>query len=288
MSNHRGRAKLRSSLWRRLLRNRLVRTGFLLLLPILVLLCLGPRIAPYPVSQQSYTRFSGPTSEHWLGTDEYGRDTLSRLILGTRVSLVVGVMSVLLGGVAGTFLGIIAGYSGGWIDTGISKFADGVLSFPSVLIGVIVLFLIGQGTYNVAIAIAIAFLPRFIRLARASTLALSSVEYIEACRAIGVSNFRILTRHIFPNIGGSILVMSTLWIASGIRLEASLSFLGLGAQPPAASWGLMLRDGMSAILFSPWLSVFSGLMIFVSILGFNVIGDGLRDTLDPRLRNLSN
>jgi len=244
----------------------------------------APLIAPYDPTLQSPNRLAPPSRQHLLGTDKYGRDVFSRLVYGTRVSFIIGICSVFFSSIAGGLLGVLAGYKGGFWDRTICWMADLMLSFPSVLVGVISLVILGPGTYKVIIAISIAFTPRFIRLARGGTLAIKEDDFVHAARAIGASHWRILFYHILPNISGSIIVMSTVWAASAIRLESALSFLGLGAQPPTPSWGLMLREGLENILFSQWNAFFSGLAIFISIMMLNFLGDSLRDYLDPKMR----
>lgn len=266
----------------KLLKNKITLISIIVLVMFILMIAFAPLIAPYDPSSQSSQKYTGPSNEHIFGTDMYGRDVFSRVIFGTRISLVIGICSVVIGGTIGSILGVLAGYYGGWLDQVIMRITDFMMSFPSVLIGVIVLVILGQGAYKVTIAIGLAFIPRFIRLTRGDTLAIKDQEYIEAIKALGASTPRIIIKHIFPNILNSIIVMSSLWVASGIRLEAALSFLGLGAQPPTPSWGLMLKEGMNAILFTGWLSFFPGLMIFVSIMSVNLIGDGLRDILDPK------
>ena len=266
-----------------LLKDRLAVFGIFIMLLLLLCLLFAPLLASHSPSDQTRDRYSNPSKEHFFGTDKYGRDTFSRIIYGTRVSLVIGVGSVLLGGLIGTILGIIAGFYGGGTDKIIMAITDFMMSFPSVLTGVIVLIILGQGTYKLMIAIGIAFIPRFIRLTRADTLKIRNSEYILAAEALGASSLQIIVKHILPNISSSLLVMITLWAASGIRLEAGLSFLGLGAQPPTPSWGLMLKEGTTAILFTQWLAFFPGLAIFITILSFNFIGDTVRNIIDPRL-----
>ena len=214
----------------------------------------------------------------------YGRDILSRLIFGTRIAILVGITPVLIAGIFGGLLGIIAGYSRGLVESVIMRVADLLLSFPSLLLGILVVVSIGSGISKIIIAISIALFPRFIRLSRSSTLAIKERDSIEASRAIGCSGFRIMIFHILPSLVSEIIVMGTLWIATAIRIEASLSFLGLGTQPPTPSWGRMLRDGVESMLYTPWQVIFAGLFIMLAILGFNLIGDGLRDSLDPKLQ----
>ncbi|HLT58651.1 MAG TPA: ABC transporter permease [Limnochordales bacterium] len=270
---------------RRFRRDRMAVGGVIFVVLLIFVAVLAPWLAPYdPAEQHILYRLRGPNEMFRLGTDEFGRDVLSRLIYGSRASLVVGLASVFLAGVLGTVIGGISGYMGGRVDQIISSVTNILMSFPSLLLGLMVVVALGPGTTNVVIAVALSLLPNFIRLARGPVLALREKEFVQACRAIGVSEARIILRHIIPNILGPISVMSTLWIATAIRTEASLSFLGLGVQPPTPSWGNMIRSGVNNILSNPWLAVFSGLAITVTVLAFNVIGDGLRDALDPKQR----
>jgi peptide/nickel transport system permease protein len=242
-------------------------------------------LAPYdPVKQNRRDQYAPPGMEYLLGADVFGRDILSRLIFGTRIAIFVGITPVIIAGIFGGMLGIIAGYSRGFIESVIMRIADLLLSFPSLLLGILVVASIGSGLNKLIIAISIALFPRFIRLSRSSTLAIKERDSIEASRAIGCSAFRIMVFHILPSLVSEIIVMGTLWIATAIRIEASLSFLGLGTQPPTPSWGRMLRDGVESMLFTPWQAIFAGLFIMLAILGFNLIGDGLRDSLDPKLQ----
>ena len=275
-----------NSRWmRRFRRDRMAVGGVIFVALLIFVAVFAPWLAPYdPAEQHIIYRLRGPSEMFRLGTDEFGRDVLSRLIYGSRASLVVGLASVFLAGVLGTIIGGISGYLGGRVDQVISSITNILMSFPSLLLGLMVVVALGPGTTNVVIAVALSLLPNFIRLARGPVLALRQKEFIQACRAIGASETRIILRHIIPNILGPISVMSTLWIATAIRTEASLSFLGLGVQPPTPSWGNMIRSGVNNILSNPWLAVFSGLAITVTVLAFNVIGDGLRDALDPKQR----
>jgi peptide/nickel transport system permease protein len=265
--------------------NKIALAGLILLLAIILIAIFAPWVSPYdPKAQKVTIRLAPPQSDHLLGTDDFGRDLLSRIIWGSRTSLMVGLLSVTFSGLVGTFLGIIAGYKGGMAETFIMRMADVFLSLPSLLMGLIVIVSLGSGTSKVIIAIAVALTPRFIRLAHGPTLSLKEIGYVEAARASGGGGLRLMFRHIMPNIIGPIVVMATLWVATAIRIEASLSFLGLGTQPPNSSWGLMLKSGVNNIMISPWLAIFPGLAIMITVMGFNLVGDGLRDALDPKLR----
>lgn len=270
---------------KRFLKNKVSLFGFVLVILIILIALLSPWISPRdPLKQNIIKRFSEPSAQFFGGTDHYGRDIFSRTLWGTRISLTVGFSATAIGAVLGTVLGLIAGYSKGRLSNGIMWLTDVFMSFPTMVLAIIVVVAFGPGTRNVILAIGLAFTPRFIRLARASTLSVSEQVFIEASRATGQSNVGIVGKHVLPNIAGDIIVMSTLWIATAIRLEASLSFLGLGAQPPAPSWGNMIREGMLYFMRAPWLSLIPGAGIFFAVIGFNMLGDGMRDVLDPKLR----
>ncbi len=259
--------------------------GLILITALLLTAIFANVLSPYdPLKQIRKDRYAPPGVQHPLGADVYGRDILSRLIFGTRIAILVGITPVIIAGIFGGMLGIIAGYSRGMIESVIMRVADLLLSFPSLMLGILVVVSLGSGISKIIIAISIALFPRFIRLSRCSTLAIKERDSIEASRAIGCSGFRIMIFHILPSLVSEIIVMGTLWIATAIRIEASLSFLGLGTQPPTPSWGRMLRDGVESMLYTPWQVIFAGLFIMLAILGFNLIGDGLRDSLDPKLQ----
>jgi len=252
---------------------------------VVLIAVLSPWISPYdPVSQDMNIQHAPPSWAHPFGADSYGRDQLSRILWGSRVSLVVGILSVLFAMAAGIPLGMIGGYKGGRIDSLVLRFIDIFMSFPIVILGLLVLAIMGPGLIKIVIAIGVALTPRIARLARGSSLSVKGKEFIEAARAVGQSDAKIMAIHIFPNIFGEILVMGTLWVATAIIVEASLSFIGLGVRPPTPSWGAMIRDGLDQLTNAPWLSIFPGLAIFVSVFSFNLIADGLRDISDPKLR----
>jgi len=241
-------------------------------------------VSPYdPLKQNVYHRLTPPEHSHLLGTDEYGRDVLSRIFTGTRISFFVSIISIILGMAIGTGMGMLAGYAGGKVETALMRALDIMMSFPDEVFGVMVMIVLGTGVENVIIAITILMIPRFARMGHAPTLALKEQDYITAAKSIGASDSRVLIRHVLPNIFGEILVMSTLWLGTAIRLEASLSFLGVGVPPPTPTLGSMVRDGVDFLGIAPWVSVFAGLAILVSIFGFNLLGDGLRDITDPKL-----
>lgn len=258
--------------------------GVFLSVLIIVVIVFGNYIAPYdPRSQSISSRYFAPCLKHLFGTDEFGRDIFSRVILGARSSITIAVVSIFFAGIVGFPLGMVAGYMGGRIDSFISKIIDILMSFPSLLLGLMVATALGPGMRNIIVAISIALTPRFARIARAPSIVLRDQTFIEAARSIGASNFRILSKYITPNILGEIFVMATLWMATAIRIEASLSFLGLGVQPPTPSWGTMMKMGVDRILMAPWMAIFPGLAIMVSSFAFNLIGDSLRDRYDPKI-----
>lgn len=242
----------------------------------------APWLAPHDPLAQSYLRINAyPSAEHWLGTDQFGRDVFSRLLYGARNSLIFGLVSPAIAAVVGTTLGVAAGYFGGIIDRVVSRLIDTLLAFPELLLAIMVSAVLGGGFWNVVMVIAVAFVPGFARVARSATLAVKQEPYIEAAVAVGLGTAKTIWRHVLPNISAPVVVLATLWVASAIRLEASLSFLGLGTQPPNPSWGNIIRDGLGNIFGSPWPIIGAGFAITVVVLAFNILGDALRDLLDP-------
>ncbi|MBI3515358.1 MAG: ABC transporter permease [Proteobacteria bacterium] len=245
----------------------------------------APWLAPHdPLEQDILERLAAPSGAYWLGNDGYGRDILSRILWGGRVSLFVSASAVLVAVVIGGALGLIAGYLGGAVDRAIMAAMDVLLSFPSLVMGLMVVAMLGPTAENLILAIALTAIAPFARIARAPTLAIKTREFIDAGRALGFSTPRIIIRHVLPNIIDDVLVMAFLWLATAIRTEASLSFLGLGVRPPTPTWGGMIREGFENILDAPWLAVFPSLAVLVAMIGLNLLGDGLRDATDPRLR----
>ncbi len=243
---------------------------------------LGPVLSPYsPTAQKMSLRLKPPSAAHVLGTDDFGRDVLSRILHGAMPSLQVSVLSVAGSLVIGVIIGLVAGYRGGWADTLLMSLMDVLLAFPAVLLAIAILAVMGTALSNVILAIAIVNLPTFARLARSSTLATRELLYVEAARALGVPPIAITWRHILPNIAAPLVVQTSLTIAAAILIEAALSYLGLGIQPPAPSWGNILSSTYGFIQTNPWPSVFAGAAIALAVLGFNLLGDGLRDALDP-------
>ena len=247
----------------------------------------APLLAPLsPSAQYSDAVLKGPgaADRHMLGTDEFGRDVLSRIIWGTRISLQVGLASVIFGFAIGVPLGILAGYQGGRVETSIMRCADMLMAFPTLLLALIIVTALGGTLINEIFAIGVALTPNFVRLSRSLALQIRDQDYIMAARAIGIGQLRVMARHVFPNALYALVVVATLYIATAIRTEASLSFLGLGIPPPTPSWGNILSEGRQFIKCCPWLTTFSGLAIMLAVLAFNLMGDALRDLLDPRLK----
>lgn len=245
----------------------------------------APVITPYDPVATSWTAIrKAPSAAHWMGTDENGRDVLARVMFGARASLMAGVVSVLIAAGIGVPAGLIAGFAGGWTDALLSRVVDAMLACPFLILAIALAAFLGPDLTNAMIAIGVSTAPRFMRVARAATLDAASNEYVEAARALGNPPWRVALRHVLPNIVPPVLVQGTLAIAAAIIAEASLSFLGLGQQPPAPSWGSMLNAAQRFLSQAPWLAVFPGVAIFLVVLSFNLVGDGLRDALDPRRR----
>ncbi len=287
----------RQRLWQTFTRNRTALIGLVLVILIIFVAVFAddwfvawlqgrkaqPLLAPFdPVKQDTRSRLEPPGSEHLMGLDTYGRDITSRIIYGTRVSLEVGVLSVLLGGVIGTFLGLMAGYSGGKVEDVVMRSVDVLMAFPSLIMGLMVLAVLGSGISKMIIAIGIMLSPAFVRIVHSTTLSVKENDYVLAARAIGVSRLRMVRAHILPNVLGEAIVLASVYAATAIRVEANLSFIGLGVSPPTPAWGTMIRDGTQYLTSAPWLSVFPGLAILITVLAFNLLGDGMRDIMDPK------
>ena len=275
-----------SPIWQALKKNRLSWVGLVLLASIVLIALFAPWVAPHdPLQQNIAYRLEGPSAEFWLGTDSYGRDVLSRLIYGTRVSLLVGFVAVLIAMLIGSTLGIIAGYVGGMVDRLIMGLVDVLLSFPTLLLGLMIAAMLGASLENLIIAIAITEIAPFVRVARAPTIALKQRDFVDAGRALGYGPMRLMRVHILPNMVSDVVVLGSLWMASAIRTEAALSFIGLGVPPPAATWGSMIREGFENILDAWWLTVFPSIAILLTVLALNLLGDALRDAIDPKTRS---
>jgi peptide/nickel transport system permease protein len=270
---------------RRFLARPVAVAGLVVIVVFIGVAALAPLIAPYDPIATSWTAIrKAPSLAHWMGTDENGRDVLSRVVFGARASLLAGLVSVLIAAGIGVPAGLLAGFAGGWIDALLSRVTDAMLACPFLILAIALAAFLGPDLTNAMIAIGVSTAPRFMRVARASTMDAASNEYVEAARAIGNPPWRVAVRHILPNIVPPLLVQGTLAIAAAIIAEASLSFLGLGQQPPLPSWGSMLNSAQRFLTQAPWLAVFPGLAIFLCVLSFNLVGDGLRDALDPRGR----
>jgi peptide/nickel transport system permease protein len=272
-------------LWLAFAHNRLSWLGLALLAVIVFVAIFAPLLAPHdPLQQNIISRLEPPSAEFLLGTDSFGRDVLSRLMYGARISLVVGFVAILIAMTIGSAIGIVAGYIGGRLDQIVMGLLDVMLSFPTLLLGLMIAAMLGASLENLIIAIAITEIAPFARVARAPTISLKQRDFVEAGRALGFGPVRIMGVHILPNMISDVVVMSSLWMASAIRTEASLSFIGLGVPPPTATWGGMIREGFENILDAWWLAVFPSLAILATVLALNLLGDALRDAIDPKLR----
>ena len=271
--------------WRRLARSPNLVVGAAMLALVVGAAIFAPQIAPHSPIDQAFTdQLRPPSPPHLFGTDEFGRDVFSRVLYGARVALVIGVLADGIALALGVVLGVVSGYFGGRVDAVVMRSVDVVLAFPYLLLAMVVVTILGPSLINAMIAIGIVYTPQFARLVRAAVLAIKEQEFVEAAGAIGAGVARVLGRHILPNILSPIIVMATLTVGFTIVETAGLSFLGLGASPPTPEWGSMLATGRSFMLTAPWIATFPGLAILVTVVGFNLMGDGLRDLLDPRLR----
>ncbi len=259
--------------------------GFVVIALLVLMAVAAPLVSPYDPIATSWTAIrKAPSWQHPMGTDENGRDVLSRVVFGARASLLAGVVSVLIAAGIGVPVGLLAGFAGGWVDGVIGRVVDAMLACPFLILAIALAAFLGPALTNVMIAIGVTAAPVFVRVARGATMDAATNEYVEAARATGNPPWRVALRHVLPNIVPPILVQATLAIAAAIIAEASLSFLGLGQQPPAPSWGSMLNSAQRFLTQAPWLAVFPGAAIFLAVLAFNLVGDGLRDALDPRRR----
>jgi peptide/nickel transport system permease protein len=270
---------------RELLRQRLALTGLALVALFIVVAIAGPRVAPFGFSEQHVRdRLQPPSSTYLLGTDEFGRDILSRLLYGAGISFQVGVISVGISGLAGIVLGLVAGYRGGWLDAVLSLLMDVVFAFPAILLAIAIIAMLGSSLPNVMLAIGIVNTPTFMRVVRGSTLSLRRTTYVEAAVSLGAPTLRVLSWHVLPNLAAPLIVLASLNFAFAVLAEASLAFLGLGNKPPSPSWGSMVSSSYGFLEIAPWAALVPGLAIALTVLGFNLLGDGVRDALDPRLR----
>ncbi len=272
---------------RTLVANRLAVGGLVVLSILLFVAIFGEALAPYGINEIDIpNRLTGPSGEHWFGTDDLGRDTLSRVLVAARVSLQVGFIAVGFALVVGVPIGLIAGYYRGALDSVLMRMMDVLFSFPAILLAIAILAVLGPGIGNAMIAIGIVYTPIFARITRGSVLVVSEEVYIRAARSLGAKDRRIIFRHILPNVLAPIIVQTTLSLAFAILSEAALSFLGLGVQPPNPAWGRMLADGQDFFQQNPWMGIFPGLAILVTVMAFNFVGDGLRDALDPKQKSV--
>ncbi len=271
--------------WRRFLRQRVALVSGAIILALILAAVLAPLIAPFDPAAPDYDNvLAGPSALHLAGTDAYGRDILSRIIWGGRVSLTIGFLSVALGGTVGVALGLVSGFLGGWVDGLLMRLMDVLLAFPGIVLAIGVVALLGPGIDNVIYSIAVFSVPVFARLVRGSALALKRTLYVQAARSIGVKPLLLMLRYILPGAMPGVIVFASLRLSTSILTAASLSFIGLGARPPSPEWGAMLADGRSYLGVADHLTVFPGIAIFVTVLAFNLLGDGLRDALDQKLR----
>ncbi|WP_077330315.1 ABC transporter permease subunit [Virgibacillus siamensis] len=280
------KATLWFDFWRKFQKQKTALVSGLFIIILLIIAIVGPFIAPYGPAEPDYSSIlEGPSATHLAGTDAYGRDIFSRIIVGSRISLLISISSVFLGAAVGSILGLISGYYGRWLDSLIMRGCDVLFSFPGMLLAIGIIAILGPGLTNVVIAIAIFTVPTFARIVRSGTLSAKESVFVEAARSIGATNKRMIWKHIFPETVSSIIVYFTMRIGNAILVAASLGFLGLGAKPPTPEWGAMLSMGRDYISTEPHITFFPGLAIFLTVLAFNLLGDGLRDALDPKIKN---
>ncbi|MCC7426672.1 MAG: ABC transporter permease [Alphaproteobacteria bacterium] len=259
--------------------------GLAMLVVIVLMAIFAPLLAPYdPLDQSILNRLKPPSADFLMGTDAFGRDVLSRVLYGARISLIVAIAAIGLAMVAGGTIGLVSGYVGGRFDVAMMQAMDVLMSFPSLILGLVIVALLGPELRNLIVAISLTAVPPFARIARAPTLAVKERAFVEAGRALGFSHARIIFVHILPNVMSEVVVMGTLWLATAVRVEASLSFIGLGVKPPTPTWGGMMRDAFENILDAPWIAIYPGLAILALVFALNLLGDGLRDATDPKLR----
>lgn len=270
---------------KRFFKNKLSILGLAVVIILILVSLLAGVLRPYdPLKISISTRTQGPSPTHYLGTDHFGRDIYSRILSGAIISLTVGILSVALGALIGIILGAIGGYFGGWLDYVIVLIMDTIISFPATLLAIGLMSVMGLGVTNIIVALAFIGIPVYGRVVRGAVLSIREKEYIEAARASGSSHLKLILIHVLPNAMAPLIVVTTIGVANAILIEAALSFLGLGVAPPAPSWGNMLADGRNFITQAPWMTIFPGIAISITVLGFNTLGDGLRDVLDPKLK----
>jgi peptide/nickel transport system permease protein len=275
----------RGQAWRRLRQRKSAMLGLIILVALLAIAILAPWLAPFDPAKQSWTALrKAPSALNWFGTDESGRDVFSRVVWGARASLLAGIVSITIAVGLGVPIGLLAAYRGGFVDTLVSRLTDAMLAIPFLILAIALAAFLGPSLTNAMIAIGITSTPIFVRLTRGQVMSVKVEDYVEAARAVGNPGYRIAFRHILPNIMPALIVQATLSIAMAIIAEASLSFLGLGQQPPAPSWGSMLNIAQRFLTQAPWMAIYPGLAIFLTVLSFNLLGDGLRDALDPKER----
>lgn len=275
-----------SKAFRQLKRNKLAIAGIIFIIALFIVAAFAPLIAPYgPFKTDFFKTLEGPSAEHWLGTDDLGRDVFSRLLYGARISITIGFISVAIGLVVGVPIGAISGYYGGKIDMFVQRLVDIMMAFPGMLLAIIIVAVMGVGLVNAMIAVGIVSIPTYIRLVRGSVLSIKNREFVQAAKAIGVREFVIIFKHILPHCLAHIIVQSSLQIGVAILWAAGLGFLGLGAQAPTPEWGAMLSQGRGYIRTAHHVTTYPGIAIMLSVLGFNLLGDGLRDALDPKMSN---
>ncbi len=271
--------------WRRFARNRGAVFGLAVLIAVVAMAVFAPALAPYdPLAQGVGAPLQGPSLAHWAGTDSFGRDILSRMIYGSRIALIIGILSVLLALVIGVALGLVAGYYGGVVDAAIMRVMDGLFAFPIIILAVAMMAIVGFGVANLIVAVGVGFIAPFARVTRGDVLAVKEEPYVEAARLAGVGSLAIMLRHVLPNVLAPIIVQGALRVSGAIITEAGLSFLGLGPPPPTPVWGSMIAEGRNFIVMAPHVSTLPGLALMLTIVGLNLLGDGLRDTLDPRMQ----
>ncbi len=280
------RERKANSVWRKLVRNKSAVVGLVIVLIVVFLAIFGPSICPKDPYEMDFLNIHAKpgTNGMLFGGDEYGRDLFTRIVYGARVSILVSIGGMLVGAVCGVVLGLISGYMGGWVDNVLMRIMDGMFAFPFILLALLLLTALGEGIQNIILAIGISNIPGYARIIRGQVLMVKNEEYIKAVSALGASDGRIIFKHILPNVVSEVIVYATLNVAGAILTESSLSFLGLGIVPPTASWGGILKAGQDCLAVAPHISIFSGFAILLTVLGFNLLGDGIRDVLDPKMK----